>query len=61
MHYGIGTLQVDCKESVHQLNKVVKSVYIMKIWILYLKNNKVSRVPSESNSIQINEGSHTPS
>ena len=57
---GIETLQVDYSESVHQLNKVVKSVYTVKTWSPYLKNNKVSKVPSESSSLQINEGSHTP-
>ena len=41
MHSGIETLQVDYRESVHQLNKVVKSVYKVKTW---MKNNKVSRV-----------------
>ena len=35
--------QVDCKESVHQLNKVVKSVCTVSKWILYLRNNKVNK------------------
>ena len=41
---GIEIVQVDYKESVHQLSKAVKSVYTVIKWILYLKNNKVSKV-----------------
>ena len=36
--------QVGCKESLHQLNKVVKSVSTVRKWIPYLKSIKVSKV-----------------
>ena len=45
---GIEIYQVDCKESLHQLNKVVKSVCTVSKWIPYLKNSKVSNVQFSS-------------